>query len=177
MRFTLNGGLIALDDVASHMAPAVMGGGGTAASGATWGGAAAAGGGAARGGAAVGGGSAHRTGTPGGPSSAHFAPPCCPLSAMASVGASDAAAVVSTYTGSYAGGGGGWTHGEVRADGGGQGVPGRAVDGVMVGRMAWHRPWLMRHTDSVVYGGADRCITRRELIEEYVDYAEHVQET
>jgi tRNA-dihydrouridine synthase A len=52
------------------------------------------------------------------------------------------------------------------------------VDGVMIGRAAWHMPWTMRHVDSVIFGARDpwEGRSRRELTDEYLDYACDMQE-
>ena len=34
---------------------------------------------------------------------------------------------------------------------------------------------MMRHTDQVIYGDSPRPLTRREVLEEYIDYAEAQQ--
>lgn len=56
------------------------------------------------------------------------------------------------------------------------GQPGHGVHGVMVGRAAWHKPWDMRRADSHVYGARDPGLSRREVLEAYVDYCEAIQE-
>lgn len=42
--------------------------------------------------------------------------------------------------------------------------------GVMVGRFAYNHPWAFRHADSAFYGREDPGLTRREIVEQYLDY-------
>jgi tRNA-dihydrouridine synthase A len=46
------------------------------------------------------------------------------------------------------------------------------VDGVMVGREAYHHPWLMADWDERFYGDAPSALTRREVEERMVEYME-----
>ena len=46
------------------------------------------------------------------------------------------------------------------------------VDGVMVGREAYHNPWLMMDWDAQFYGDAPRTLTREAVEEAMVDYME-----
>ena len=48
----------------------------------------------------------------------------------------------------------------------------RHVDGVMVGREAYHNPWLMTEWDHLFYGDAPRELTREAVEEAMVDYME-----
>ena len=48
----------------------------------------------------------------------------------------------------------------------------RHVDGVMVGREAYHNPWLMAGWDEAFYGAAPRDITRDDVEEQMVAYME-----
>ena len=46
------------------------------------------------------------------------------------------------------------------------------VDGVMIGRAAWDRPWLFSDVDSRFFGSPDPGLTRVEVVEAAVPYAE-----
>ncbi len=46
------------------------------------------------------------------------------------------------------------------------------VDGVMIGREAYHNPWLMTEWDHLFYGDAPRELTREAIEEAMVDYME-----
>ncbi|MFT5063848.1 MAG: tRNA-dihydrouridine synthase A [Gammaproteobacteria bacterium] len=46
------------------------------------------------------------------------------------------------------------------------------VDGVMLGREAYHSPWVLAEVDSRYYGGTDRFTERREAIEAMLPYVE-----
>lgn len=50
------------------------------------------------------------------------------------------------------------------------------VQGVMIGREAWSRPWMLSDVDARVYG--DRCggRSRREVLDDYVVYCERLQD-
>jgi tRNA-dihydrouridine synthase A len=47
-----------------------------------------------------------------------------------------------------------------------------AVHGVMIGRMAYNNPLAFATADSTFYGVKDPCLTRREIIEKYMEYCE-----
>jgi tRNA-dihydrouridine synthase A len=48
----------------------------------------------------------------------------------------------------------------------------RHVDGVMVGRAAYHEPWLLAEADSRIFGAeADPCASRAEAVEAFLPYA------
>jgi tRNA-dihydrouridine synthase A len=47
-----------------------------------------------------------------------------------------------------------------------------SVHSVMFGRAAWHNPWMFRTADSKYFGTEDQFLTRREIIDKYLDYAE-----
>lgn len=40
----------------------------------------------------------------------------------------------------------------------------------MIGRFAYNHPWAFRHADSTFYGQGDPGLTRREIVEQYLDY-------
>jgi len=43
----------------------------------------------------------------------------------------------------------------------------------MIGRAAYHHPWLFRNADTLFFGaGRDGGRSRREVVERYLDYAE-----
>ncbi|MEY4642362.1 MAG: hypothetical protein RLZZ227_2356 [Pseudomonadota bacterium] len=48
----------------------------------------------------------------------------------------------------------------------------RQVDGVMLGREAYHNPWLLSEVDAQVFGLPQRARTRREVFEEFLPYVE-----
>jgi tRNA-dihydrouridine synthase A len=50
-----------------------------------------------------------------------------------------------------------------------------AVHGVMIGRAAYNNPSMFATADSEFYGVADPCLTRRQVLEKYIDYCEWVQ--
>lgn len=50
-----------------------------------------------------------------------------------------------------------------------------AVHGVMIGRMAYNNPIAFATADSTFYGVKDPCLTRRQIIERYIDYCEWSQ--
>lgn len=47
-----------------------------------------------------------------------------------------------------------------------------AVDGVMLGRAAYHDPWLLARVDSTLFGSEDPCATRRGAVARYRPYLE-----
>ncbi len=49
------------------------------------------------------------------------------------------------------------------------------VDGVMIGRAAYHRPYLFADADRRFYGADDPAPTRRQVVEALVPYLEHWQ--
>lgn len=50
-----------------------------------------------------------------------------------------------------------------------------AVQGVMIGREAYGRPWLLCNADTRIYGAAqDPNTSRREILETYLDYGERM---
>jgi tRNA-dihydrouridine synthase A len=50
-----------------------------------------------------------------------------------------------------------------------------AVHGVMIGRAAYNNPSMFATADSEFYGVSDPCLTRRQVLEKYIDYCEWVQ--
>ena len=46
------------------------------------------------------------------------------------------------------------------------------LDGVMLGREIYHNPYLLAEVDQKIYGADTPVITRNEVIEEFIDYAE-----
>ena len=49
---------------------------------------------------------------------------------------------------------------------------GPPVHGVMIGRAAYNHPWMLRQADSLFFGaGRDPGLSRREVVERYLDYA------
>jgi len=47
---------------------------------------------------------------------------------------------------------------------------------VMVGRAAWHNPWMFRNVDSQFYNSKDPGYSRREVIEEHLKYCRSLEE-
>jgi tRNA-dihydrouridine synthase A len=50
-----------------------------------------------------------------------------------------------------------------------------AVDGVMIGRAAFNNPAMFATADSEFYGVKDPCLTRRQILERYIDYCDWCQ--
>jgi len=50
------------------------------------------------------------------------------------------------------------------------------LDGVMLGRAAYHDPWVLTQVDEVFYGEAAFTSSREEIVQELIDYAERKQE-
>ena len=49
------------------------------------------------------------------------------------------------------------------------------VHGVMLGRVAFNNPVIFATADSELYGVKDPCLTRRQVLERYIDYCEWCQ--
>lgn len=49
-----------------------------------------------------------------------------------------------------------------------------SVHGVMIGRAAFNTPLLFTTADSEIYGVADPCLTRREILERYMEYCDFI---
>jgi len=47
----------------------------------------------------------------------------------------------------------------------------QGLDGVMLGRAAYHDPWILREIDEVFYGGASFTATREDIVQELIGYA------
>jgi tRNA-dihydrouridine synthase A len=45
------------------------------------------------------------------------------------------------------------------------------VDGVMLGRAAYHTPWLLSEADHVIFGDPPSPLTRRDIVERLIGYA------
>lgn len=50
-----------------------------------------------------------------------------------------------------------------------------AVHGVMIGRAAYHNPMLFATADSTFFNTRDPCLTRRQILEKYLDYCDWIQ--
>ena len=50
------------------------------------------------------------------------------------------------------------------------------VDGVMVGRAAYNTPWNFRDADRLIFDSENPGLSRRQIIANYLDYAESMQE-
>jgi tRNA-dihydrouridine synthase A len=46
------------------------------------------------------------------------------------------------------------------------------LDGVMIGREAYHNPWMLAAADRLIYGNAHPLPARREVLEAFIPYAE-----
>ncbi len=46
------------------------------------------------------------------------------------------------------------------------------LDGVMLGRAAYHEPWLLHGVDACLYGEAETPLTRRDVVEKMILYAD-----
>eukprot|EP00981_Chlorochromonas_danica_P015302 scaffold11566_cov156-Ochromonas_danica.AAC.2 len=49
------------------------------------------------------------------------------------------------------------------------------VHGVMLGRAVYNNPLVLAQADSRVYGKRDPCLTRRQILERYMDYCDYMQ--
>ena len=47
------------------------------------------------------------------------------------------------------------------------------VDGVMIGREAYHNPWILADADHRVFGAHRRDTSRREVVEALIPFVEH----
>ncbi|KAJ1418983.1 hypothetical protein B484DRAFT_453542 [Ochromonadaceae sp. CCMP2298] len=50
-----------------------------------------------------------------------------------------------------------------------------AVHGVMIGRAAYSNPMILATADSEIFGQPDPCLSRRQVLDQYIDYCEWVQ--
>ena len=46
------------------------------------------------------------------------------------------------------------------------------VDGVMIGRAAYHKPWLLAEVDHTLCGAAPSSITRAQVVENFLPYVQ-----
>ncbi|MDB2438081.1 tRNA dihydrouridine(20/20a) synthase DusA [Hellea sp.] len=51
----------------------------------------------------------------------------------------------------------------------------RGLDGVMLGRAAYHNPWILKDIDAMFYGGSDFTLAREDIVADLIDYAERKQ--
>jgi tRNA-dihydrouridine synthase A len=54
---------------------------------------------------------------------------------------------------------------------------GNILDGVMLGRAAYHNPWILSRVDELFYGTAPRQITRENVVQHLIAYAEKTEDT
>ena len=53
----------------------------------------------------------------------------------------------------------------------------QGLDGVMLGRAAYHDPWILREIDELFYGGAAFKATREDIVQDLIRYTESKQDT
>ncbi len=53
----------------------------------------------------------------------------------------------------------------------------RKLRGIMIGRMAMQNSWLFRHADELFYHRSGPHLTRRQVVENYINYVERMQKT
>ena len=49
------------------------------------------------------------------------------------------------------------------------------LDGVMLGRAAYHDPWILREVDEVFYGGESFATSREDIVSDLIEYARRKQ--
>ena len=49
------------------------------------------------------------------------------------------------------------------------------LDGAMYGRAAYHNPWILRDVDHIFYGASPTSVTRLEIVEELIRYAQQYE--
>ncbi|MES9988972.1 MAG: tRNA dihydrouridine(20/20a) synthase DusA, partial [Candidatus Thiodiazotropha endolucinida] len=47
------------------------------------------------------------------------------------------------------------------------------VDGVMIGREAYHNPWILAEADRLIFGQSDSPLTRYQVVESLIPFVEH----
>ena len=52
----------------------------------------------------------------------------------------------------------------------------KGLDGVMLGRAAYHDPWILREIDEAFYGGPSFTATREDIVQDVIGYAERKQD-
>ena len=52
----------------------------------------------------------------------------------------------------------------------------QGLDGVMLGRAAYHDPWILREIDEAFYGGPTFTATREDIVQDVIGYAERKQD-
>ena len=50
------------------------------------------------------------------------------------------------------------------------------LDGVMLGRAAYHNPWILRQIDEMFYGGVPFEASREDIVQDLIQYAERKQD-
>ncbi len=54
---------------------------------------------------------------------------------------------------------------------------GAGLDGVMFGRAAYHRPWMLSRVDSEIFGDTAPQFSREDIVEKLIEYAQSVEDT
>jgi len=52
-----------------------------------------------------------------------------------------------------------------------------ALDGVMLGRAAYHNPWILSRVDEVFFGAHVNTITRDDIVQDLITYAKTIEDT
>lgn len=54
---------------------------------------------------------------------------------------------------------------------------GNVLDGVMLGRAAYHNPWILSRVDEMFFGATPGQITRGDVVQDLIVYAERIEDT
>ncbi len=50
------------------------------------------------------------------------------------------------------------------------------VNGVMIGRAVWNDPYILSNADSIMYNQPDPCLTRRQVMDRYLEHCDKMQD-